>query len=430
MENTNNQNTPRGIFPGWWAFIGGLLAVIFHGAISSIGGYILGAMVLDGDIGSTIPGYCSSIISLCSVLFAAPFGAFLQKRGHRWGLLMGEIAAIIGFAVLAFGPSNSALTIAMYFLLGFSVVAACKVGGPSLVNCWFQKRKELPMTLVIAAGSLGSIFSGIVASIVEKNGWRGGWVFMLGLTVVSAVCVILLVRDKVHGIGEVRDGKAWRLSHGIDLDDADVKKAVKGEAGESSEGRWGMLKNPRFMLFSLACLFRMGAYAGSMGYVTLIIVSKGFTKEQAALAVGSVALASVVGRLSAPVWTKVLKLSGINVNRISNILMAIGALIIFGSSNLSLLSFAAMLIGFSYGMGYVSQTLTLSELFPEYDFTTVFGAFTTVVNVAFIFPTAVGVIGAALGGYGEIYLAFAIVNIIFAVLFGFCKNKKSSDQTA
>lgn len=411
------------IFPGWLAFLGGLLAVIFHGAISSTGGYILSAMVLQEGISSTVPGYCASIISLCSVLFATPFSVFLAKRGHRLGLLMGEVAALVGFAVLAFAPANPVLTIAMYFLLGFSVVVACKVGGPSLVNHWFQKRKELPMTLVIAAGSLGSIFSGVAASVISGNGWRGGWMFMLGLTAVSAVCVLILVRDDVHGIGEVRDGKAWRIKNGIDLDDSDVKKTQNGDAKETSEGRFGMIKNPRFLLFSLACLFRMGSYSGCIGYITLIIVSKGFTKEEAVLAVGSVALSSVVGRLTAPLWTKVLKLSYVNANRIANILMAAGAFIIFGSANLSFLSFAAMLIGFSYGMGYVSQTLTLSELFPEYDFTTVFGAFTTVVNLSFIFPTVVGIIGATLGGYSEIYLGFAIINIVFAVLYGFCKNR-------
>ena len=424
MENAVQESTSgRKIFPGWLAFIGGIAAVIFHGATSSTGGYILSAMVLQEGISSTVPGYCASLISLCSVLFAAPFGAFVAKKGHKMGLLAGELAALIGFGTLAFAPANGALTIFMYLFLGFSVVVACKVGGPSLVNHWFQKRKELPMTLVIAAGSLGSIFSGVAASVIAKGGWRSGWMFMMGLTVASAVFVILFVRDDVHGIGEVRDGKAWRIAHGIDLDDSEVKKDAKG-GGKGKN--FDLVKNPRFLLFSLACLFRMGSYSACIGYITLIIVSKGFTKEQAVLAVGSVALSSVVGRLTAPLWSKILKLSYINVNRVANILMALGAFIIFFSANLTFLSFAAMLIGFSYGMGYVSQTLTLSELFPQYEFTASFSAFTTVVNLSFIFPTVVGLIGAAVGGYSEIYLAFAILNVVFALLYGFCKDKDAA----
>ena len=413
------------IFPGWLAIIGGLVAVVCHGTTSYAGSYILSIMILDEGLHSTTAGYCASIISLCSVLFATPLGVIFSKRGHRFGLLLGVLSAAVGFAVLALMPASDILVIIMYFFLGLAIVVSCKVGVPSLVNRWFQHTREFPVSLVLAGGSMGGVFTGLISGVMSQSGWRGGWVFMFVFNLITLAAILLLVRDNVHELGEVRDGRRWREKHGYTMDDSDAPVQRTGSKGYSDKKpeNGSLMTNPRFILFSIACLFRMGIYAGCVGYVTLIIVSKGYAREEAVLAVGSLAVASMVGRLTGPIWIRVLRLSNLNTNRIAHIIAGVGGLIVFFSDSLTMLGFSITLIGFAYGVGYVAQTLVLSDLFPNAEYSTVFGTFTTIVNFSFLFPSIIGLLGAAIGDYSPIYLVFGLINFAFALLLSLCKQK-------
>jgi len=88
-----------------------------------------------------------------------------------------------------------------------------------------------------------------------------------------------------------------------------------------------------------------------------------------------------------------------------------------------MLGFSITLIGFAYGVGYVAQTLVLSDLFPNAEYSTVFGTFTTIVNFSFLFPSIIGLLGAAIGDYSPIYLVFGLINFAFALLLSLCKQK-------
>lgn len=50
-----------------------MIASLAHGATISVGNYTMAAMVTSAGLSPTIPGYCGSILNLCSVLFTAPY---------------------------------------------------------------------------------------------------------------------------------------------------------------------------------------------------------------------------------------------------------------------------------------------------------------------------------------------------------------------
>ena len=113
--------------------------------------------------------------------------------------------------------------------------------------------------------------------------------------------------------------------------------------------------------------------------------------------------------------SKVFRLSNTGCNILAHLIMAGGCIGIFFCSSLLSFTITTLLIGFAYGLGFVSQTLALADLFPSYDFSSILGVFTTIVNCSFIFPTLVGVVGKALGqNYTPIYVVLGVFNIALA----------------
>ena len=417
-----------GVFKGWYIIIATMVMAMCGGACTNGTYYNVNIMVNEGLIDSTVPGMCSSIVSLCSVLFATVMGIFMKKKGLKITALFAFLVGAIAFLAMIFLPPMSVIVMLSYFGFGFCMSTVTKLVSPNIVNTWFEHNRALPMALVIAGPAAVTIFSGIQGSLVTKYGWRAGWIWGLLFVAVGFVLAFFCARDDIHQIGEVRDGRAWREKHGISLDDSGV---VAGEEKKESVGAAGLLKNIKFWLFGVSCLIRMGSFAGCQVYITLIILSRGFSKVEAAAAIASITLASTVGRLATPLVSKVFRLSNTGCNILAHLIMAGGCIGIFFCSSLLSFTITTLLIGFAYRLGFVSQTLALADLFPSYDFSSILGVFTTIVNCSFIFPTLVGVVGKALGqDYTPIYVVLGVINIALAVLVFTMRPKQSKEQTA
>lgn len=422
MENTLQAKKPV-IFRGWVVVIAASILAAFSGGTTNFSYFVVGNLSREGVISSTTPGFITSIVSLCSVLFATSVGALIKKKGHRFVMLIGFIMPILAYTALILLPTSDVLCIAAAFSFGFCLCCNSKMASPSLVHTWFQHNRAIPMTLVIATPSAITIFTGFQAKFMDAFGYTGGWGFILIMCVLALPIIAIFIRDDIRGVGEVRDGKWWREKRGLPMDDGDVaKSAENGDAKDSEKG--ALRKNGRFWAFSICCLLRMGVFAGSSAYITIIILSKGFSRTEAAMALASLTLSSTVGRLTTPVVTKLFRFSNVFANVIAHLCMTAGCVLLVFGSNLTEFSIAIILMGYAYGLGFVSQTLALGDLFPQVAFTSALGLFTTVVNCSFIFPTLVGFIGKALGeNYSPVYLVMGIINILAAVIVFFCRPK-------
>ena len=427
MENTGNQKR-TGIFRGWYVIIFTMIMTLCGGACTNGTYYNVNVMVNDGLIDSTVPGMCSSIVSLCSVLFAAAMGVFMRKKGLKVTAILAFAAGMAAFLAMLLLPPMGIAVMLAYFGFGFCMSTVTKLVAPNIVNTWFDRNRALPMALVIAGPAAVTVFSGIQGSLVTQYGWRAGWAWGLLFVVVGFAMAFLCCRDDIHAIGEVRDGRAWREKHGIPLEDS--QDTASGKQGTEEKDTSKLFKMPKFWAFGISCLVRMGSFAGCQVYITLIILSHGFTKVEAAAAIASITLASTVGRLATPLVTKVFRLSNTGANILAHIIMAAGCISIFFCESLLSFTIATILVGFAYGLGFVSQTLALADLFPDFNFSAILGVFTTIVNCSFVFPTLVGFLGKSLGGnYSPIYFVLGVVNVGLALLVLFIGRSKRTAAT-
>lgn len=427
IENTENieniEAKPKKFFVGYRMVALTFIAVLCGGSITYVGSYINSMMVLSEGLSKTVIGNTGSLINLTTMLFGTLFGSLMVKYGHRAVMMLGLIAGSIGFVALAMLPVIPLRYTLMYIPLGLCISLICKIGGPSLANVWFNRRKALPVALIIAGGSFGGVFSGFVSNLMNSTGtWRTGWWFMLGFAVVAMICV-MFVSDDVKGHGEIRDGKHWTKEHGYPVEDEVVLKA--GAAKKIKINPFKYYKNPRFFFLSFSCFLRMAIFATGASYITLTVMERGLTKEQAAYSVAYFAVSSTIGRLSGPVWP-LLRINNLTANRIAFLMCGVGGLLLSFSTNLTILTLAVILIGAGYGVGYTTQTLLISDLYPKDDFSILFGAFTQMVTLAsVIMGTLAGLIGEALGVYSPIYQVLGIACIILALSFGYVVPKKT-----
>lgn len=405
-----------------------MLISLVSGGTTTLAYYVNGLMVNEGLIDSTVSGMCTSIVSICSVLFSAGCGLMHKKLGNKKAIMLGFLVPIVGFALEGTLPASNILMMGAAFLYGFCLVCVSKLGTPVVVKKWFDRRAALPMALVIASASMSSFFTKPISSLVEKYSYRAGWYFIMALCVAALLITLLFIRTDIESFGEVPDSVAWREKHGIALQE---KKEEKKDA--AAGGKETFVKSGAFWLVGVCALCRMGVYAGSNAYITQIILSRGFTAAQAGLCMASLTLSSTVGRLLVPVVTKVLRISNQTVNMLAHVVSAVGCGVLVTSTSLSGFSAAIMLIGASYGLGIVSQTLAVGDLFPEADFASILGVFNMVVNCSFVFPIAIGFIGKAMGqNYFPVYTVLGIINAGAAVILGvmLLKTKAKAGKAA
>ena len=423
MENKTEKSR---LFPGYLQVPVAVLSAMVSGGTTTLSYFVISIMVKEGLIDSTVSGTCVSLVAVASILFSAMVGVMYKKIGHKKSMIVGFTVPIISFIILATLPVSNMLCIACALLWGFCLVVVSKIGTPSLIRTWFDKRASLPMALIIAAASMSSFLTTPMGKIMTETSYKSGWIFIAALCVLAIIVVLLFVRDDVKEIGEVPDSVAWRKAHGLPLE---VEK--KEVAGQEDKGaiKKVIFKNPKFWLFSICSLFRMGVYAGSNAYITLIILSRGISAEQAGIALASLTLSSTVGRLATPAIIKVLRLSNSQSNALAHVITFLGCMLLVFGQSLAVFSFAVMCIGFSYGLGFVSQTLTIGNLFPDIDFSTVLGFFNTVIGFNFVFPILVGYVGKMLGeNYLPIYLVLGLINIAAAIiLLVFARDKKKAE---
>lgn len=182
-------------------------------------------------------------------------------------------------------------------------------------------------------------------------------------------------------------------------------------------------KNPRFFFLSFSCFIRMAIFATGASYITLTVMEKGIASGEAALTVAYFAISSTIGRLSGAIWPK-LHVSNMAANRLAFFMCGLGGILLFAVSNVTILTLAVILIGAGYGVGYTTQTLVISDLYPKAEYATIFGAFTSMVNVASVVMGAVaGLLGELLGVYAPIYLTLGIACMICGIFFGVARQK-------
>lgn len=139
-----------------------------------------------------------------------PVGAILDRVGTRWMVVTGMILMSIGQSGLAFSLSVEQVLGARVLVgLGDSMIF---ISLTRLVPAWFSPRHVPVVTQLTAqVGQLGQILSAVpLLIILHRAGWAPAYLSAAALTVMCAVLIAIVVRDRQPGVPKSTAGASAR----------------------------------------------------------------------------------------------------------------------------------------------------------------------------------------------------------------------------
>lgn len=186
-----------------WVMVGVtfLAALISAGTVGAPGVFIV---PLQKEFGWST-AQISSALSIRFILFGlmAPFAAALLNRyGLRNVTLVAQLI-VVSALVLSLGMTEVWQLIALWgVVIGIGTGMTALVLGATIATRWFAARRGLVigiMTASVATGQL--VFLPLLASLTDRYGWRLALGLVCIMLCVSALAVLLAMRDRPSDIG-------------------------------------------------------------------------------------------------------------------------------------------------------------------------------------------------------------------------------------
>mgnify|MGYP002621307928 CR=1 FL=1 len=330
-------------------------------------------------------------------------GKVLEIFGAR--LMMSSI--VMGICLLAMSQFDALWQFyAAGAIFGVTFTFLMYLSFPTLIPRWFNRKVGLMIGIAAAGSSIGGAgFNPICGWLINLYGWRTTYV-IFGL-------IILLIISPVLGIF-------------LRNKPADVGLRPYGEVSARKINSTGpeyraVLKMPVFYrLFLFA--FLMSATASVFHFVPKYAATLNFTLEQASLAASAAMVGSTVGK----VGLGLINDASIKLGVAATIGLGIAglALMLFGSSGLTVLIAGGFLFGWAYAGVFVQTPLLVRAVFGSRSYSQIYSN----ISIAFTVSAAlaIGAWGflAEFGGY-ELVFSAAIILLAVCGALGFAALKKS-----
>jgi sugar phosphate permease len=153
----------------------------------------------------------SGAIAINIALFGL-IGPFAASVMDRWGLRRVILAAVALLAIavaLSTGMRNQwQLTLLWGVLVGTGSGVTSLVLAAVVATRWFDERRGLVIGALSAANATGQlVFLPLLASQVERHGWRSAALIVSGASLLVFVLVLLFMRDRPSDVGLLRYGQ-------------------------------------------------------------------------------------------------------------------------------------------------------------------------------------------------------------------------------
>jgi len=357
-----------GLYKGWWislvAMVGVTLSYATLGVIAF--SFMIGPWTAEfgwqrADISLALTLYTSAFV-ICAI----PVGSLMDRFGVRsillpsillFGVCLGAVYFLTGSLVHLYG---------LYALMGVASVGTIPSSYTRVILNWFDRRRGLALAIALSGAGIGSIIMPIaIAWVQEHYGWR--YVYLGMSAAVLGLCfplvAVFLKERPSEGEAEIEMGAAAR---GPDVAPASATPQPPGSAlRDHAFSRAFLLMFPAFLLLGLGTI-------GLAGHLIPLFGGKGISPAYAAMALSTVAAASVVARLCA----------GFLLDRffapyVAIVFLAcpvIGLLLISSSAHYPVLLLALVLVGFGGGAEFDLMSYLSSRYFSLKAYARIYGA--------------------------------------------------------
>jgi predicted MFS family arabinose efflux permease len=336
-------------------------------------------------------GFAAITVAVCS----PPLGHLLDRFGPRKIVL--PCMAVFGtaFASLSLLTPSLAHLYATFVVIGIVGNGTTQMGYSRAVSTWFDHRRGLALSLVMAGVGTGAmLFPPLAQRLISGFGWRsayatlGGVVLLLGIPLTA-----LFVREKPRERSTVQH----RL-----------------EGVTVAEG----LRSRAFWIIVATLFLGSMSVNGAITHLSPLLTDRGISASTAALAASTLGLASFCGRLFTGYLLDRFFAPRVGLSLLVGTSAGIALLATARSAPLGLL--AAALIGFGLGGEADITPYLLTRYFGLRSFSTLYGFTWTAYAIAgAIGPVVMGRAFDATGSYTALLIMLALATLVSASLFAF-----------
>lgn len=399
------RDGPGGVFYGW--FIVAAVMVVMT-VTAGLGFYNLSvylkAFIAERGFSVSATSGATACFFVASGFAGLRVASLIEKYDPRWVITGG--AALCALATFGAGHVTELWHLYVFYILfGIGYAASALIPGTTLVARWFIRRRSIALSVASTGLSLGGILlTPVAANMIEHMGIGGaapwlGLMFLLGVVPVSW----LLIRPSPDIMGLGPDGDP------VARDESGAPLPADGIEFESA------IRSRFFVLTTAAFIFAMMAQVGVIAHLFRLVATRTDSNDAAALAVATMAMASIVGRL----------LGGWGLAYMSSRLFLFGLTLVQGIAlalyasldGMNALLATTVLFGVTVGNLLMMQPLLIAEAFglKAYGRIYSFNQLFMTLGVA-TGPAAIGFLYEWLGGYDVAFLAMALASGIAFLL--------------
>ena len=346
-----------------------------------------------------------SLAAVTGAIVAPYLGKILDQGSPKKVMICG--VAIVSASYLMLANVQNLLQYYVVVTLGMGMGMVC-MGGMSwhrAIMNWFDHWRGRSISLAVMGASLaGVMMPPLVTALVETYDWRITYMIFAGSTLSLLLpIVILLMRDHPSEIDEVRDGRTYVAANPDEM----VKMVEDGQLWTAAQ----MFRSPAFwsigfIFGSMVCVF-----SAVMLHLYGHLLDVGISSVTAALILSCAGLFAALGK---PVVGYLSDYFGARITIWLALFCQCGALLIFSTTTLTSLSFAAAcLYGFGYSGMSPLRTFAISTAIGSRSFATATGVI-RFVELPFVLAAS-PIAGLIYDRTGSYQLAFLILAGLMAV---------------
>lgn len=234
--------------------------------------------------------FTALLLATVTVTLAAPFlGALVDRVGARRMILIGLAMQAAVLASFYFQTGSITTFYVRYVAVAFLGLGATHVAFTRVISLWFDRRRGLALGLTLSGLGFGGFIWPLLSQwAIDTYGWRLAYlVVAAGIVVVGMGAVLLVVRDSPQSMGLLPDGDP-----------------VPAEGGARPAAQTGLttaeaFRTGTFWLMLGAFLLIGFSVTSVQLHLVPLLTSRGVTPMRAATALSVLAVALVVGRLTA-----------------------------------------------------------------------------------------------------------------------------------
>ncbi len=399
------DNPKAGLFYGWYV-VGAVLVIMT--VTAGLGFYNLSvylkAFVVQGGFSVSATSGATACFFIASGISGLGVAALIERYDPRWVITAGAFVA--AFATLGAGYVTELWQLYLFYVLfGIGYAGAALIPGTTLVARWFARRRSVALSYASTGLSLGGILlTPLSAWLIERLGLGGAAPWLALLFILGVVPVAwFLIRPSPQAIGLGPDGDPIaRDAAGTPLpaDGIDFEHAVRSRF---------------FILTTIAYIFAMMAQVGIIAHQYSLVFARTESSSTARLAVATMAMASIVGRLIGGQILAHIPSRGfvLALTTVQGIALAFYA---FAQSTPMLIA-TTVIFGLTVGNLLMMQPLMVAEAFGLKAYGRIY-SFTQLFMTAGVAtgPAAIGFLYEWLGGYEVAFLAMALASLLAFLL--------------